>query len=161
MRNPPALRAMTEVNAPPPGHPSMSIPHGMDLSGLSGEVSVPMPNSRIPGFRRGFTETLQRRGAMLKWCLWTPLPHQKCMQLFCMLRMHASPPRQPPTPIWASDGHVRSFQTVTCPPMTRVSFAVLLCGCVGSVGRIWGRVAVDGPAVPAPMRASAIQGTCF
>ena len=31
---------MSEVNAPPIGHPGMSIPHGMDLSGLSGEVSV-------------------------------------------------------------------------------------------------------------------------
>ena len=40
MRDPPALQAMSEVNAPLIGHPGMSIPHGMDLSGLSGEVSV-------------------------------------------------------------------------------------------------------------------------
>ena len=34
----PAYWAMKDLNAPPPGQPSMSIPHGMDLSGVSGRV---------------------------------------------------------------------------------------------------------------------------
>ena len=56
----PAYRAMTDLNAPPPGHPGMSIPHGMDLSGLSGRVSSGLARAR--GRERGHDVSVGKRG---------------------------------------------------------------------------------------------------
>ena len=146
----PAQRAMSEVNAPLPGHPSESIPHGMDLSGLSGEVSVRTSSSRETWFSAcvhgdspmaGGTEFLNSRASEASSFMNASFPPLAALNIWSPgdlhgRKCHGSAHSILPAWYFAADNPGEG--------------CVCLLGCLAGLGCVRGGVVVGRPAVPAP-----------
>ena len=95
-----------------------------------------------------FGDARQGRGAVVKRCLWTPCIYQKPSHAFLHACMHAFNPQTASRPHLGIRGHGRSFQTVTCPPMTQIFGAVYPRCASGEMGRVWGGLTTGERSLP-------------